>query len=74
MSTLEMDNMNIYEVVERLKDEGYSIQLIAKQAGINYFRLYRAMNDGSPLKDDEIASIMRFALVQPCMHGVVING
>ena len=61
--------MKTREIISTLKAAGYSLQLVASQSGVNYLRLYRAMNGGAPLREHEIEAIERFAMAQPCMEG-----
>lgn len=59
-----MDTLNM---VKLLVDNGYSLNLIAKQTGMAYMDLYRSLNQGRKLREEEAAAIRKFAIVQPCM-------
>lgn len=58
--------METVEIIEKLKKEGYTLHVIAKQSGVAYMRIYRHFNDGARLDDAEHSAIKAFAFVQPC--------
>ena len=58
--------MNTKEITQKLRKEGYTLSVIARQSGIPYMRLYRHIISGAAMCEREQAAVRAFALVQPC--------
>lgn len=60
--------MTTKEMLQFMKEEGYPLTLMAAQSGISYFALYRHLNKGGELSNDEKAAVWRFAMCQPSLE------
>jgi len=60
--------MDALSMTKKLMEQGYPIALIARQCGMPYMDLYRSLNQGRPLREEESAKIKKFAIVQPFME------
>jgi hypothetical protein len=57
--------MTSIEKIKHIKSRGFSLSFIAKNTGIDYFKMYRAMRGGKGLEAAENNKIDRvFALVE----------
>lgn len=59
--------MTTDEMLEALKNAGYSLALIAAQSGVEYHNLYRHSKKTLQLSPEDDAAVRRFAIVQPCI-------
>lgn len=62
--------MTTREMLIFMKEQGYSLRLLAAQSSVSYFKLYRHMADaqrGRNLSYADKAAVWRFALVQPVL-------
>lgn len=57
--------MKTREMIALLTGSKYPMNMIAEQAGVGYFRLYRYMKNTGKLSPDEKAKLWRFAIMQP---------
>lgn len=57
--------MTTKEMLQFMKEEGYPLTLMAAQSGVDYFALYRHLNNGKSLTMGQKAAVWRFGMCQP---------
>jgi len=57
--------MKTREMLALLTANKYPMNMIAEQAGVGYFRLYRYIKGTAAMSPDEKAKLWRFAIMQP---------
>lgn len=60
--------MTTKEMLKFMKEQGYPLTLMATQSGVEYWSLYRHLQQGKTLSDKEKVAVWRFGMCQPSLE------